>query len=68
MSVSPITMDELAEFSVDKEGQLYWRGKRVKTEQRITFSFWQGLAAVLVTTGTFASGLTAVLEYFEKYY
>ena len=46
--VRVLSFDELDHLGLDSENRIDWRGKRVRTSARLTFS--QALVAVIVTT------------------
>ena len=51
------------EFGIDDEGKLYWNGKPVVTESKVTLDWWVGLSAVLAAFGTLISAGVAVAEF-----
>jgi|HubBroStandDraft_6_1064221.scaffolds.fasta_scaffold252857_3 hypothetical protein len=47
--VRGISIDETDLLGVDGEGRLYWNGKPVEVSQRLTLSWWQEVAALIVS-------------------
>lgn len=56
-------------FQVNKkDNNLYINGKKVLTEEKITFSFWQALGAILITVAAFGSFSVSLVDFFNKIY
>lgn len=58
-------LKELAEFEVDDDGRLYWRGRAVIFERRIGLegpTFW---VAVTATAATVLTALWPILDRFD---
>ena len=49
-------------FGVDAEGQAYWNGERVVTEQRIALDRWVNRAIIAGGISTVAIAICAVIE------
>jgi hypothetical protein len=47
----PITLELLDEFSVDEEGQLYWKGRKVRTEVRLPAKIDWAAWIIAISTG-----------------
>ena len=45
--VRPISVDGLVALGVGNDGRVYWDGKLIVTEKRLTLSFWQKVGGVL---------------------
>jgi hypothetical protein len=56
-----LSLDELHEFEIDRDGRLYWRGKPVVTEQRISLRWIEMLLAIVVAASTVVQAFAAVL-------
>ncbi len=52
-----ISIDELDGFQIDDNGRLYWRGKGVVLEQRITLRGIELGLAVVAAIGALLSGI-----------
>jgi hypothetical protein len=50
-------------FALDQEHRLYWDGKPVKVQRRITFGFWEKVLAWIVALSTLAQGVAALLTW-----
>ncbi len=59
-----ITMEELDHFEVDESGQIYWKGTRIITEQRLTLPLAVNVAAVAAGIATVATAAISVVSYF----
>ncbi|TPJ75820.1 hypothetical protein FJ422_30855 [Mesorhizobium sp. B2-6-3] len=57
MAPRTIGMDELNGFQIDDDGRLYWRGKSVLLERRITLRGFELLLATVAAIGAALSGL-----------
>jgi hypothetical protein len=57
MSPRTIGIDELDGLQVDDDGRLYWRGKGVVLEQRITLKGFELALATIAATGAFLAGI-----------
>lgn len=53
------------EFGIDDDGKLYWNGKPVVTESKVTLEWWVSLSAILAAIGTTVSAIVAVADYFR---
>lgn len=58
-----VTMRELGLLGVDSDNQLYWEGKPVKIEKKISLNWFQGVLATLTAVGAFLSGIIALFNY-----
>ena len=47
LGVRPISVEGLSSLGVGDDGRVYWDGKVIVTEKRITLSFWQKVAGFL---------------------
>lgn len=63
--LSPIGLDQLGEFSLDKFGGLYWHRQRVKTELRL--SVIQNIAAALTLFAAVVGGLGSAVQGWVAY-
>lgn len=59
LQVKPVYMDDLDHLGMDKEGNLYWQGKRLKTATTLDLTTWQ---AVLAGAAAIAAVLMALIE------
>ena len=67
---TPITLGDFEHMSVDEEHRLYWDGKLIKIEQRLSLNPWQSfgaivtvIAAVAGAAGSAAQGWVALQTY-----
>lgn len=65
--VRGIAFTETDGLGVSASGELYWRGKPVEIRRPLDLSFWQKLAAVLVTVFTVVGGLGAAVQGWTAY-
>ena len=65
MSRRIVSIDELDKFQVDDDGQLFWDGKAVVLEQRLTLKGWELAIASCAALGAIAAGLHPFLVYFS---
>jgi len=47
VGVRPISVDGLDALGVGNDGRIYWDGKVIVTEKRLTLSFWQKVGGFL---------------------
>ena len=47
IGVRPISIDGLDALGVGDDGRIYWDGKVIVTEKRLTLSFWQKVGGSL---------------------
>ena len=59
----PITICELDLLGLDEKGFLYWEGKSIKTQRKLSLNLWQNLLAFIAALGAFISGLVSLFEY-----
>jgi hypothetical protein len=57
----PIDLKQLAHFSIDENGRLYWDGKVVQTESVVVLSGKQSFWAVLIAIATIVSAISSSL-------
>jgi hypothetical protein len=55
--VRSLTWADFERFGIDEQNRLYFDGKKVITEQTITFDWWVSLFVILGGFGAFVSGL-----------
>lgn len=51
-----ISLEELDQFEVNDAGQLFWKGKAVVLERRLTLKGWELFIASLAATGAILAG------------
>lgn len=56
--VRPISMEGIDALGVGDDGRVYWDGRAIVTEKRLTLSFWQKVGGVL----TVASAIVVAAE------
>jgi len=61
--VHEITWDDASRLGVDNKGHMYWDGIRIKTQERVTLSFLQGLGAFITVLSALTVAVVAVLTY-----
>ena len=64
--ISPIGIDSLDHLGVDQGGSLYWKGKQVRTVNRLKLNYWQNAIAVAVAIATIVQAVTAVLSLMKE--
>jgi hypothetical protein len=64
--VRTVGIDELNNLGIDREGVLYWNGRVLTIEKRLSLSVWQkvwagviGVTAFLVSLSTIVQGIAA---------
>jgi hypothetical protein len=57
MSPRTISTDELDGFQIDENGRLYWRGKGVILEQKISLRWWELSALIVGALGALLAGV-----------
>jgi hypothetical protein len=62
-----INLDTIENLTI-KDGELYWRGSRLKTEtvQHVALTGLQGLGGVLIVVGALASPIVAYVANLDK--
>jgi len=63
--VETISPEALGEFGVTADNRLYWRGKPVSTEHRVTLRSTERLLAIMVSVAALISAVTHVVTLFE---
>ena len=63
--IKTITLEKLDLLGYDEKDQLYWNGKPVKIQKKLTLTYWQGSIAFVAACGTLLSGVVALLEYLK---
>ena len=58
-----ITYDQLGLIGVDENYRLYWDGKPVVTEERLTLAWWVNVAVVIGALSTLALAVLDVLRF-----
>ena len=53
------------ELGIDEHGALYWNGKPVVTEQKVTLQWWVNLSAILAALSTVVIAILATITYFS---
>ena len=52
-------------LGIDGEGRLYWNGKPVMTEQKVSLQGWVNISIIVASFSTFLIAIMAVLDYFS---
>jgi hypothetical protein len=55
----PIDLPQLAHFSIDEDGPLYWHGKAVQTESVVVLSGRQSTWAIVIAIATVVAALSS---------
>jgi hypothetical protein len=55
----PIDLPQLAHFSIDEDGRLYWHGKAVQTESVVVLSGRQSTWAIVIAIATVVAALSS---------
>ena len=62
--VRTVSFQDIGRLGVSDDGRtLYWDGKPVVIRKEISLTRWQLTIALIAASGSFASGLVAVLEW-----
>lgn len=59
MSIKGISLEDLDNLQVDEKRNLYWEGKKLKTELKL--SFWQNVGAIAVAASAITASLASIL-------
>ncbi|MDQ5902090.1 MAG: hypothetical protein QG606_306 [Patescibacteria group bacterium] len=51
-------------LGIDSEGKLYWNGRPVATQSRVTLDWWVNIAAIVASASTFVMALYTVLDHY----
>lgn len=62
--VRPISQDGLDMLGVGDDGRVYWDGKVIVTEKRITLTFWQKVGGFLTVASAVVVAAQAAYELF----
>ena len=52
-------------LGIDENGQMYWNGKAVVTEQRVKLAWWVNLAVIVGGFATLVIAVFTALMYFK---
>src|SRR5680860_77805 len=61
--VREIGIDEMSNFGIDGQSQIYWNGKLIEIKKRISLSPWQKFGAVVVAVAAFSASMVGVWEW-----
>jgi hypothetical protein len=64
-TVRGIGDDDFVRLGVDEHHKLYWDGKPVVTEERLTLTWWVNIAVVVGALSTFAMAVFEALKFFR---
>ena len=64
--VQPITIGQMGFLGVSDDNKIYWNGKPIKTENKISLNFWQTIGTALVVLSTVVIAVFEVLDFFYK--
>jgi hypothetical protein len=62
--VTPFTIDDTGNLGVDKNGDLWWKNKRVEARHPLELSTWQTIGVTIVTVATLCMAVLDALRYF----
>ena len=65
--VRSVGIDELDNLGIDRNGVLYWNGRVITVEKRLTLSFWQKAWAVLVTGMALLVSISTIFQGLAAY-
>lgn len=65
--VRGIGMNELDNLGIDRNGVLYWNGRVITIEKRLTLSFWQKAWAVVIAAMAFLVSISAIAQGLAAY-
>jgi len=65
--LSPLPLDEFAHFATDKNGNLWWRGSRVRVEQRLRLNYWQSVGATLTVIAALVGAAGSAVQGWTAY-
>ncbi len=60
--VSSIGMDRLDYLGIDRDGNLYWDGKRVEVRRPLSLTFWQRAGAVVISVSALVAAAAAAIS------
>jgi len=62
----PIQSNEIGKLEVDSDNRLWWDGKLVMTEVRLSLPWAVNVAAILAAGATIVSAIVALLSYLQS--
>lgn len=61
-----ISIDEMEHMQLDENNRLYWKGRPVVTEERVTFSFLVSLSIIATGVATSVIAIIEFITYLQK--
>jgi len=61
--VRPITFDKLDDLGIDESDNLYWQGRKLRTQTAIKLDFWVNLSVIAAGVGTLGSFILSLVEF-----
>ncbi len=52
-------------LGIDGNNNLYWNGKKIVTQGKVTLGWWVNTSIILASTSTFAMAIFAALNFFK---
>jgi hypothetical protein len=60
--IKPLAIDDFNQLGLDEEGQLYWKNRPIKTEQKLSVSSLLNIAAIATALATVTQGICAIIQ------
>jgi len=60
--IKPISIAETEHIGVDEEGRLYWKGKPIVTEQRISLQWWVNVGIIVGSLSTLCIAIAEIVR------
>ena len=61
-----ITLTELENLQIDEEWQLYWKGKKIVIQKKISLEMPEFVATVAIAIGTLLTGIDSLVNIVHK--
>lgn len=65
--VRTVGFDELGNLGIDRSGVLYWNGRVLTIEKKLTLSFWQKFTAAIVTATAALVSISTIAQGVASY-
>lgn len=64
-TIRTITVDELENFGLDDEMQLYWTNKPIEIKKHISLTLWQKIGAIVTILSTASLATCDAVRFFQ---